>query len=308
MGELYKPMLCQKCEPFSSSDYLFEPKLDGVRCIAYLDKGQVRLVSRTGNDITTLFPELEYNFYPNGILDGEIVVLDANNQPSFNHIQHRLGRTNSLQIRHFQRIYPATFFIFDILEDDGIDVTQIPLLERKTMLVNSAIGQADLLPDSSIRMVPYVVGDGEDLYDTLVNDGWEGVVAKPLNSIYVPDSRSLWKKSKAKREGLFRICGVTRGQGNRDERIGALALGRVTDDNLLSYVGEVGTGLTFDDLNVLPRLLTKGECPFDPVPQVDGLWYWTVPDVFVEVEYLEESPNGRLRFPAVKRIRARRAK
>lgn len=307
-GKDYKPMLCRKSEPFSSDDYLFEPKLDGVRCIAYIDKGICTLVSREGNDITATYPEIGYNFHSGGVFDGEIVVLDERGVPSFNHLQHRQHRTNPLQIRHAQRVYPAVFFIFDVLQEfERGDTTGLPLHERKRILHGSSLSTLSKQQDSSIRLVPYMVGDGLALFHRLIENGWEGVVAKPLNSTYVGNNRSFWRKSKARREGEFVICGLTQGQGNRENGVGALVLGEETERGLV-YVGEAGSGLTFHDVQALPRWLVESTCPFDPVPKLDDLWYWVVPEVHVEVEYFERSPNGKLRFPSVKRIKVRTTK
>jgi len=306
----YSPMLCQKTKPFSDQKFAFEPKLDGVRCLAYLDKGVCTLKSRSGNDLTEQFPEIAYNFYPGGVFDGEIVVLDELGVPRFNHIQHRLGRTNKFQIRQGQRIYPAVYYVFDILYDDQLgDLTDRPLSERRRILDSGAIADLSGTSGTSIKRVPYIIGDGESLFTSLAERGWEGVVGKPLSAPYVGGNRALWKKAKATQEGEFVICGLTKGEGNRDGAVGALVLGEIVDNSLM-YVGEAGSGLTFDDVRSLPQLLTKKsekdeDCPFSPVPKLDDLWYWVSPRTLVEVEYLERSPNGRLRFPAVKRIKVR---
>jgi len=300
----YSPMLCKKSEPFSSSKYLFEPKLDGVRCIAYFLGGVATLQSRTGKDLTTQFPEIADSLLDlpwDGVFDGEIVVLNDLGIPEFNRIQHRLGRVNEDEIADHMDQYPAVYCAFDILHHESYDdLIQVPLIERKGFLQDSGI--STWASPETLQVVPYTLYDGVELFNKLTSVGWEGVVAKPLDSIYTPGKRNLWKKSKKAREGVFIICGVTRGTGKREGGVGALLLGEPCDTGL-TFVGEAGTGLSQEEVYSIPKMLTRQiDCPLDKVPRVDNFGYWVTPNMVAEVEYMERSPNGRLRFPSIKRV------
>lgn len=288
---MIEPMLCKPAKPFDSEEYIFEPKMDGIRCIGMTDSS-ARLFSRSGRDITVQFPEIAL---PAGsmILDGELVCLNGGGIPSFNHIQHRI--TRSAVPKLIAERYPVQYYVFDILEYNGENLMSMTLLDRKRVL--------DAIPDMPrIIKVQSVIGSGISSFNTFTAAGWEGVVGKHIRSLYVPGARSKhWLKSKGFHEDSFQVCGITAGEGNREGKIGALVLGRVIGTRMI-HVGEAGSGLTQDDLDSLSKRLHVGSCPFLQEPDVDKLTCWTIPDLVVEVQYLEISAAGKLRNPSIKRI------
>jgi bifunctional non-homologous end joining protein LigD len=311
-----KVMLCQTAEPFSDDNFLFEPKLDGVRAVAFtgqvskprnpvgdrsfLDRPTV-IQGRNMNDITLKFPEISLCGL-DAILDGEIVCLANGGVPSFERIQQRIHKENSLQIRYMSKIYPATYFVFDILQLNGSNLKSLPLAQRKNIL-----SSLDLSPMGNVRTIPYIIGEGVKMFEAVREKGFEGVVAKQLRSPYLEGSRSpLWRKIKARREGVFLVCGATKGKGSREGLIGSLILGEETS-NGLRFVGEVGSGLTMEMVQRLTKALplTQGDCPFAQKSKIEGFWFWVKPQLRAEVEYFEwTSVDNKLRHPSLKRLKA----
>jgi bifunctional non-homologous end joining protein LigD len=298
--EVIKPMKCQPSAPFSDANYLFEPKFDGVRCITVVKNSQASLQSSGLNNITRRFPELaDIGTYlaQDAVLDGEIVCLNGQGIPEFNRIQQRIGKTNDLEIRYAVKLYPATYYVFDVLSRDGKDIRKLPLEQRKAELRSLMEGI-----EGAVRVTPYVIGEGEALFKVMEEKGFEGVVAKHLQSVYSEGYRSpQWRKVKVFREGCFLVCGATKGKGWREGLIGSLILGEVTTLGL-RYVGEVGSGLNVADLHRLPKQLKVSSCPFDNTPDVEDFWFWTEPTLKVEVNFSERSVGGKLRHPSLKRI------
>jgi ATP-dependent DNA ligase len=292
MTEKIQPMLAKTGEkPFNRKGYIYEPKLDGVRCVAFLDE-DTRLQARSGNDITAKFPELA-NLHTQVnkpcILDGEITGI------SFNAIQHRIHQEKPLAIRIAQAEYPVDYHIFDILYAGRESVKALPLLERKATLANTATAcQGKLVSWQTEYEVAF------QLYKNT-----EGIMAKGMNSIYLEGKRSdSWLKLKNFKEATYCICGLTEGENDRANTFGSLIMGELKDDKL-TYVGNVGSGFNKDQLRMMLYLLepVKGECPFEKRPETDRpVKYWTRPQLKAEIRYLELSPNGLLRFPTFRKM------
>ncbi|MCL6635800.1 MAG: ATP-dependent DNA ligase, partial [Peptococcaceae bacterium] len=201
---LVRPMLAVSAEPFDSAEHLFEVKWDGYRGLAYLNGGTV-LRSRNLLDLTGMFPELaglhgKVKELP-AILDGEIVALE-NGRPSFAALQSR-GRTGGLKGAACAPAGgPAVFIAFDILYSGGRSVMKMPLAERKRLL------EETVEPGEEVILSRYVLRNGRAFYDLCVERGLEGVVAKRLDSIYLPGRRSShWLKFRHTREADLVICG-----------------------------------------------------------------------------------------------------
>jgi bifunctional non-homologous end joining protein LigD len=158
-------------QPFSDPYWLFEPKLDGYRTIAFLREGRVKLLSRRGLDATPSFPgvvgELRDQARKQLVLDGEIVALDDAGRPSFQHLQNR---GNNPQI-------PVLYYVFDLLYLDGYDLRAVPLEHRKTAL------EAAITPSERIRLVEYFQAAGEAIYQAAVANGMEGIVANECKPV-----------------------------------------------------------------------------------------------------------------------------
>ena len=293
---MVKPMLAQtgKSSDLDRRDFIYEPKLDGVRCIACLDTNTL-LQARSGSDISCKFPELaEVNKQVSKpcVLDGEIVSL------SFNAIQHRIHQEKPLAIKVARTQYPAFYFVFDILHLDGESVKDKPLIERKAML-NSVFAST-----YEARFLGWQTGYGMSLFYHAQERSLEGIMAKYMYSPYLEGKRSdSWLKVKDFKEHTYYICGVTQGENERGSSFGSLILGELVDGEL-RYVGNCGSGLSQDQLKMLLYLLEpyRGECPFDGIKVDRPVKFWTQPKLECEVRYLEKSPDGKLRFPTFRKL------
>jgi len=294
---MIKPMLAETArEPFDNKDFIYEPKLDGVRCIAHLTPTSTKLQARSCSDITSKFPELAglcQQVRKPCVLDGEIVSL------SFNAIQHRIHQEKPLAIRVAQTQYPAFYFVFDILYLDGGSVKAKPLIERKAIL-NSIFAQ-----NYYGRMLGWQTGYGVSLFEQAKEQNLEGIMAKAMYSPYLEGKRSdSWLKIKNWQEATYYICGLTEGENDRATTFGSVILGEQVNGKLV-YVGNCGSGFNQDQLRMLLHLLEfcKGECPFDGMVDVDRrVKFWTRPELKCEVRYLELSPDGKLRFPTFRKL------
>ncbi len=302
-----EPMLAAAAdEPFDSPDFTFEPKWDGVRTIAFVDGGEVRLQTRNLLDCTKQYPEATQAAEAltgayHAILDGEIVALDPRGVPSFQRLQPRMHVSDESTVRKLRKSTPVIYQVFDILYADGEDLTRKPLRERLRRLDEA------LTPMGSIRRSEGFPGTGVALFEAAREQGLEGIVAKRLDSIYQPGARSpAWVKIKAFRTMECVIGGWTAGQGGRTKTLGALLLG-VYRDGKLQPVGHVGTGFDERTLRDLLKLLEEHESPTSPFatkPRTNQPARWCLPELVCEVEYVEITRDGTLRHPTYRGLRA----
>jgi bifunctional non-homologous end joining protein LigD len=303
-----RPMLASLEEvPLESAQFAYEPKYDGIRTIVELDasgdEGSVRLYSRLGNDKTAQFPEIARAFRSFGhrlragvVLDGELVALDGSGEPAgFQRLQGRLHLTRPEDVGRAGEAVPVSFIAFDILQDGANDLKGLPLTARRARLERVFAKTGSPL----LRLSEFVPADGRALYARAVNRGWEGLVAKRLDSRYRPGHRSSdWRKLKLTHQQEFVVGGWTEPRGTRTD-FGALLLG-VYDGPDLVYVGNAGTG--FDDAElrrVLSRLrpLETGRSPFREPPPSKQRPHWVRPEVVTQVRFAEWTDEGRLRHP-----------
>ncbi len=195
MPQHIAPMLVTPAKPFSGPGWLFEAKWDGIRCLAYIDAGQLRLVSRRQRNMTSQFPEL--SSLPSvvaaerAILDGELVALNADGLPDFDLLMQRIRVTRSDRIRQTQHDAPVTYVVFDLLYADDRDLRSMPLIQRKTLL------RQLLQLHDHVAYSDHVIADGELFFHAVMQRGIEGVVAKKMTSPYRTHSRSAaWLKWK----------------------------------------------------------------------------------------------------------------
>jgi bifunctional non-homologous end joining protein LigD len=288
-----------KLSDLDRKDWIFEQKLDGVRCIANLNPNleKTLLQARSGSDITHKFPELALlhkQVSKPCILDGEIISM------SFNAIQHRIHQEKPLAIRIAQTQYPAIYYVFDILYCDYDSVKAKPLIQRKAIL-NSVFAQ-----NYRAQFLAWQTGYGRSLFNGAVEKQLEGVMAKYMYSPYLEGKRSdSWLKIKNFKEATYYICGITEGENERNSTFGSLILGERDNGGKVVYVGNCGSGFTQDQLRMLLYLLEfyKGDCPFAGGVSVDrAVKFWTRPELACEVRYLELSPDGKLRFPTFRKL------
>jgi DNA ligase D-like protein (predicted ligase) len=270
-------------EPFSDPDWIFERKLDGIRCIAIKDGRSVRLLSRNHLSLNGRFPEvaeaLERDPAGQLVVDGEVVAFDGE-QTSFARLQQRC-----------ERPVPVFFYVFDLLHLEGEDVTALPLRERKARL-RDALELRD-----PIRFSPHRNGEGEAMFREACANGWEGVIAKRADSPYRHTHSRDWLKIKCSAEQELVIGGYTAPKGSRTD-LGALLVGYY-EDGRLRYAGKVGTGFTratLRDLAARLEPLRRQSSPFaDEVRERSATW--VEPRLVGQVGFSEWTRDGRLRHP-----------
>jgi bifunctional non-homologous end joining protein LigD len=297
------PMLAETgSEAHTDPAWRYEPKLDGYRVLAFVGAGEVRLQSRRGLNLTAYFPEIaaELGAQPAGqlLLDGEIVALDAGGRPSFNALQQRAQLKGAAEIAAAQRATPVVLVCFDLLHFAGLNLRTAPYGDRHRYLAQC------LLPGAHVQLV-HTAANAERLYAAALASGYEGIVAKRLDSAYQPGLRSrAWLKVKALRTAEFLIGGYTRGKGAR-EPLGALLLG-YRDGKALRYAGHVGSGLDEATIAMLLKRtarLKRATAPFAAKPPLHRPTTWLAPRLIAEVAYGERTPDGLLRAPVFVRLR-----
>jgi bifunctional non-homologous end joining protein LigD len=304
------PMLAEGgYEPFDHEDWAFEPKLDGIRTLAYVGTDGTRLVSRTGRDQTERYPELEnlarFINALQAVIDGEIVASDEDGKPSFERLQQRMNLHGAKDIEKARRKIPVVLFAFDLLWLDGEDLTRRPMEDRRELL------EEIVTETGPMRLTVVAQGTGTTLFDAAKELGFEGVVAKKHGSMYVPGRRTKdWRKIKAVNYQDCLILGWTQGTGSRESTFGALLLGAYRDGELI-WIGQVGTGFDEPLLADLRRRLRELEVPDAPIAdpglrEIRGA-RWTRPELVCEVEFLEMTRVGKLRAPAFKGLRPDKA-
>ncbi len=305
MPEKLEPMLARSGPlPPDDGRWAYEIKWDGVRAIAYVEGGRVRLTSRNGKDITPRYPELRELGRALGsheaVLDGEVVAFGPDGKPSFQRLQGRMHLTSESQVRRLSQREPVTYVVFDVLFLDGHSLMGLTYEERRSLLAKLELnGPAWQTP-------AHRVGDGEALLEATRMQGLEGIIAKRLDSQYAPGKRTPgWVKVKNFRNTEVVIGGWLPGEGNRSGRLGALVVGVHGDDGELKYAGRVGTGFDQRELDRLGKLL--GERAADDTPfagrQPPKETRFVTPDLVASVAYSEWTSAGTLRAPSYKGLR-----
>jgi DNA ligase D-like protein (predicted ligase) len=271
-------------ERFSDSGWIFERKLDGIRCLAVRDVGGVRLLSRNDIAMNARYPEVASALEAQSghfAVDGEIVAFDGD-ETSF----------AKLTRRGIESV-PVFFYVFDVLWVEGCDVRALPLRTRKRLL------RGTLAFDDPLRATAHRDDDGEAFYEEACRKGWEGIIAKRADSPYAARRSRDWLKFKCGRGQELVIGGYTEPRGTRIE-LGALLLGYY-EDGALRYAGKVGTGFdraTLRDLGARLRALRRPDPPFaDPEAIRERGVTWVEPELVAQVGFAEWTRDGRLRHP-----------
>jgi len=297
-------MLAQASDrPFSDDRFLFEMKYDGFRALAEKDGEKVALRYRGGKDAIALYPELAPALralpVARAVLDGEIVVLDAEGKPSFQLLQKRALLQRGRDVERAVRERPATYYAFDLLGLGDRDARPLPLARRKEVL-RRLLGRA-----GPVRYADHVSGRGEDFFRAVRERHLEGMVAKRQDSAYRGGRSSSWVKVRVHRAGDFAVVGFTDPAGTRSG-FGALHLAVARGDGSYAYAGSVGTGFRSEDLadirGRLEPLRRRGAPVSGAVPRGAGT-HWVEPALVAEVRYLEMTEDGLLRQPVFVRLR-----
>jgi bifunctional non-homologous end joining protein LigD len=270
---------------FSDPDWIFERKLDGIRCVAIRSGRQMRLLSRNDLSLNQRYPEIATALGAQAgdrfVLDGEIVAFEG-------------SRTSFARLAQRKQRYVAVFYyVFDLLWLDGHDVRALPLRSRKRLL-RHAVKFHD-----PVRLTPHRNGAGEELFKQACRKGWEGLIAKRAESAYSERRSRDWLKFKCEQGQELVIGGYTQPQGSRTE-FGALLLGYF-EGARLEYAGKVGTGFDQATLREIGRQLRArrvASSPFDdPATIRERGVTWVEPELVAQVGFTEWTGHGRLRHP-----------
>jgi len=289
--------------PFNRPAWMWEPKLDGYRVLAFIDRNGVKLRSRRGLELAGAFPqvvaELGAQLVDGMILDGEIVAFDAGGKPSFNALQNRVQLKTEREIAAADQKTPALYYCFDLLYFAGIDLRQRVYRDRRRYLAQC------LLPSPLVQLV-HAAEDGIALHAAAIASGFEGVIGKRADSRYEAGQRSgAWLKVKPVQSADFVVGGYTSGKGSRAS-LGALLLGYWDKQKKLHYASHVGSG--FDDRSlkqVQQKLepLKRKSSPFVEKPVLNGTVTWVEPAIVAEVKFQSWTDDGALRAPVFLRLR-----
>jgi bifunctional non-homologous end joining protein LigD len=277
--------------PFSDPNWMFERKLDGIRCLGIRSREQTRMLSRNDLDLAHRYPEVREAIQAQPgdrfAIDGEVVAFDGA-QTSFSRLVERA-----------QHPVPVFFYVFDLLWLDGYDIRALSLRVRKRLL-STHIRFRDPLRFTSHRN-----GVGEAMFADACKRGWEGVVGKRADSPY-RDARSRdWLKLKCEAGQELVIGGFTAPHGSRTD-FGALLVGYYRD-GALQYAGKVGTGFDQATLASLGDRMRSLAVPTSPFADAGAIRErgvtWVKPQLVAELGFSEWTPAGRLRHPRFQGLR-----
>jgi len=278
------------------SDWVHEIKYDGYRMHARLDRGEVRLLTRTGLDWTDKYPAVASALAQlpatAAYLDGELCGVRPDGVTSFSMIQSASDGGTAASL---------VFFAFDLLYLDGEPIAPLPLIERKERL-------RQLLADVDPRLhySDHQEGSGPEFHAQACRIGLEGIVSKRADAAYAPGNRGLWVKAKCLNRDEFVVVGWTDPEGSRPY-LGSLLLGYYTESGELIYAGRAGTGMGATELErVHERVqpLAIDTMPLDRAPPRDSRFgsplqlsrvHWVRPELVVEVTFLNWTDDGLLR-------------
>ncbi|MGH9732172.1 MAG: DNA ligase D [Candidatus Acidiferrales bacterium] len=280
--------------PSSDPSWLFEIKWDGIRALACVKDGKLKLLSRTNRDITREYPDL--SVIANSInakeacIDGEIVALDSDGRSDFQRLQNRMGVQNP-SARSMEEI-PVVYYAFDVIYCDGHDLRNVPLVERKEFLKHM------LRAGSVVRYSDHQIGKGKELFELALKRELEGIVGKQVSGAYPAGRTTAWLKFKTDKEVDAVVGGWTEPRGTR-EYFGALLLG-LYDGDKLRLIGGAGTGFSVElQKRLWARLqsLKSDNCPFDERPSTREKATWLKPEMVARVKFGGWTEGTHLRQP-----------
>jgi bifunctional non-homologous end joining protein LigD len=282
------PMLATPVDnAFDGAEWLFEIKWDGYRAIAFIESGELRLVSRNQNELTERFPELKdlpkFVKAKTAILDGEVVALDEQGRASFSLMQQRTGFRPGGRRVATKADVPVLYYAFDLLYLDGYDLRRVPLEERKHELASV------LVSGDSVRYSDHYEKQGKALFEIARKKGLEGILAKKRDSIYQERRTSEWLKIKITHRLECVIGGYTEPEGSR-AHFGSIVLGLYDSQGRLIHVGQAGSGFDRSSLDEVWKLLKKRETKKNPFHgEVEALRKvsWVRPELVAEIEFAE---------------------
>jgi bifunctional non-homologous end joining protein LigD len=302
IAKTLEPMYASIGDHVPGEGWTFEPKYDGIRVLAFVTPGDLRLITRNGKDKSAQFPEIVDALSSLAtkkkkalVLDGEIVALIDGEPGRFQELQSRMHVKEAHMIARHRTSTPAAFILFDILAAGNDVLLREPWSKRRARLLKE-IGRST---SKQIRITESIEGDGEKMLKLARKQGWEGIIAKRIESTYEPGIRSRsWLKLKVEFRQEFVVGGFTEPRNSR-QHLGALLLGYF-DRGRFIYVGHTGGGFTGAGLAEMYRRLAPLEIlksPFEEVPKTNERAHWVKPQVVVEVKFSEWTSDGKLRQP-----------
>jgi len=284
----------------SGSEWVYEVKWDGYRALCFIQDGKVRMLSRRGTKLDKQFATVAQALAQSvqaaaAIIDGEVVALDDNGNPSFQHLQNLTGFGTKPALKGMEPPN-LNFFAFDLLYLNGYDLRKAALIDRRQLLMSI------LLPSEIVRYSEHFVGKGDELLKAVRAKGLEGIIAKQAQSRYESKRSNCWIKIKVTTQQDFVVCGYILGER---EPFGSLVLGYYKDKKL-AYVGNVGSGFTQQSLKSvfekIKPLITKKPVLSD-VPKEIGEVTWVKPELVCAVKFTSWTKDDRLRAPVFMGLR-----
>lgn len=281
----------------AGEDWIHEIKWDGIRGLSYIRNGQLQVYTKQRNERTAFYPELsELTSLLDGkqaVLDGEIVVFDNDEKPSFYSSLVRERVKDVRKVRHYSELYPAKYILFDIMNYNDRDLTAIPLTERKKIL-GSAVGRSSNITQTD----PF--NEGKKLYELMKAKNWEGIVSKRKDGRYIPGkAHTSWYKTKLSRKMLAVVGGISWKSGMPN----SLLLGIYRNSSLI-FIGKASLGLNQEQIYLLKEQsesLGSEECPFskESLAGVRGEFTWLNPILTCWVHFMEFTDDGQMRHPKI---------
>lgn len=288
------PMLLYEEEKaFDDKNFLFEIKYDGYRTIIFVEPTKIVIKNRKGMILNENFPELNIikkTVRNKVIFDGEIVIL-KNGKPSFNKLQERFLLKNKTKIKYLKVENPVVFICFDILYDNK-DLTQLKLIERKKYL--------EKYNDNEYFVkAKYYLKNGIRLFKAVKQIDLEGIVAKNINSKYLPNTRNKnWIKIKNLKDDDFYIGGYK--INDNEGSLASLILGSKEKKEFI-YIGNVSIGKNNLDFKIIKKEKQIKNCPFKGFNDKDFIFI--KPNLICTVKFIEKTAHNSLRQPVFKNLK-----
>lgn len=291
------PMLLYEVkEPFDDEDYIYELKLDGIRCIAYIEPKSVALQNKRFKDLTPIYPELSdicKCVKKRVILDGELVVL-ADGKPDFYAMQRRSLMTDSFRISLAAKKNPVQFAAYDILYYDGKELTDKPLMERKALLSEK------VKEGFNLSISRYLSTNGVAFFELAKKENLEGIVAKKKDGLYHIGKRTHdWIKIKVMQDEDLLVLGY---QPDEDGKVKDLILGYYDNKGKLKCRGKVYLGVSKAEQKIIGEFARNNT--------VNRPWFdkyknavWLKPELIGTAHFMHETASGGMRQPVWKGLR-----
>lgn len=292
------PMLLHEVkEPFDDDNYIYELKLDGIRCVAYIEPKSVTLQNKRFKELSPIYPELSNIckcVKKRVILDGELVVLNSDGKPDFYALQRRSLMSDSFRISLSAKKNPVQFVAYDIIYFDGKEVTDEPLIKRKEIL------SKNIEEGFNLSISRFVSKSGVAFFELAKKENLEGIVAKKKDGLYHIGKRTHdWIKIKVMQDEDLLVLGY---QPDENGKVKDLILGFYDDNGELKCRGEVYLGVSKAEQRIIGEFAKKNTVKrpwFDKYKNV----VWLKPQLVGTAHFMHETESGGMRQPVWKGLR-----